>query len=255
MHDFNKLDKIWARRAKRKNIVKFYLVQIIWAHQIKMCTCFGMWSQILIIYLYSHTLCMYFTYTIFMTHSFRLPNDDRRQKWIDAIGAHQQMSYPIPGYFWICSNHFDENHITKKNGKSTLSHGAIPTRFDAAQRVTHEIGPIATAPHTNEHLRYKLQSSCKIQSLEKNNAKLQEKIRLLKMRSVELEKECKSQQKTISVLETKINEVEMMGPLHGIVRMSVFYYLSCMFQLFGFFFSSNCRKMIWVKLFIASVVA
>lgn len=162
----------------------------------------------------------------FESYPFRLPNDNTRQKWIDAIKTNQGMDFPFGGYFWICSSHFNKREITTKNGRTSLAHGSIPTKFDAEQPVS-QINPPPLLPPShasidNEQLQKRLQTLGKIQALERDNASLKKKTKLARAKSVDLEKKVAqlrqkstSQQHKISELEKQIDEMRMSGPFLG----------------------------------------
>lgn len=135
----------------------------------------------------------------------------------------------IIGYFWICSSHFDQNQIETRNGRTTISCGSIPSKFETPRRDSSEIcsPPIPAASlvavDNQGHLAERLNNSSKIQALERENAALKGKMRLLTAKSVAmkksyavLEKTSKSQEQKILALEKKIEEMLMPELLFGV---------------------------------------
>lgn len=168
-------------------------------------------------------------------HLSRLPNDDIRQKWIDVIEKLQEV-FVRPGYFFVCSNHFNQDQLITKYGKTTLRYGAIPSKFDQSvthavnpvsipeQLDEHEINPVSIAEQRAEHLAASL--SVKVQALEHLNSTLKNKIESLRSNSADqtkklhiMEKQINSQQETISKLEQKISDMEA-EQWHGVVSVS-----------------------------------
>lgn len=60
----------------------------------------------------------------------RIPSDDQRARWIDAITKHQNYDESRT-VIYVCMRHFDPSHIVIRGNQKILKMDVIPTIFDA----------------------------------------------------------------------------------------------------------------------------
>lgn len=78
---------------------------------------------------------------------FRVPSQNDRGKWIEAIEKHQSFDH-YRKIFHVCIRHFHANDVNKKGEKIVLKPNVIPSifRFDMVQSITEgaaeEIDPV-----------------------------------------------------------------------------------------------------------------